>query len=196
MILNANSGIKGYIESMESVGGAPTEVSVMTTKERKGKGKTALRTQEKPRAMTPWDEMERWFDEFSRRGWLHPVTWEWPRHMEAMAPFEGRMPKVDMIDREEEIIVRAELPGITKDEMEVTLGEGTVTIEAHTTREEKEEEEGKYYRREMSRGDFERTLALPAEVDEEKAKATFSDGVLELTLPKLEKTPKRTIDVE
>jgi HSP20 family protein len=48
----------------------------------------------------------------------------------------------------------------------------------------------------MSRGDFQRTLALPAEVDEEKAKATFSDGVLELTLPKLEKTPKRTIDVE
>ena len=106
------------------------------------------------------------------------------------------MPKVDMIDREQEIIVRAELPGITRDEMEVTLGEGTVTIEAHTTREEKEEEEGKYYRREMSRGDFQRTLALPAEVDEEKAKATFSDGVLELTLPKLEKTPKRTIDVE
>jgi HSP20 family protein len=172
------------------------EDSAMATKERKGKDTKAIRTPEKPRPLTPWDEMERWFDEFGRRGWLHPISWEWPRHMEAMAPFEGRMPKVDLIDREDELIVRAELPGVSKDDMEVTLTEGTVTIEAHTTKEEKEEEEGKYYRREMSRGDFQRTLALPTEVDEKKARATFADGVLELTLPKLEKTPKRTIRVE
>jgi HSP20 family protein len=140
--------------------------------------------------------MEHWFDEFGRRGWLHPLTWEWPRAMEAMAPFEGRMPKVDLIDREEEIIVRAELPGITRNEVEVTLTEGSVTIEAHTEKEEKKEEEGKYYRREMSRGDFRRTLSLPVAVDEHKSKARFTDGILELTLPKLEKTPKRTIRVE
>ena len=168
----------------------------MATKERKTTGTKAMRTPETPRTMTPWDEMERWFDEFGRRGWLHPVSWEWPRHMEAMTPFEGRMPKVDLVDRESEIVVRAELPGVTRDDLEVTLAEGTLTIEAHTTREEKEEEEGKYYRREMSRGEFQRTLTLPADVDEEKARATFTDGILELTLPKLEKTPKRTVRVE
>jgi HSP20 family protein len=168
----------------------------MTTRERKRKGNRALQTPDTHRGLTPWDEMEHWFDEFGRRGWLHPLTWEWPRAMEAMAPFEGRMPKVDLIDREEEIIVRAELPGITRNEVEVTLTEGSVTIEAHTEKEEKKEEEGKYYRREMSRGDFRRTLSLPAAVDEHKSKARFTDGILELTLPKLEKTPKRTIRVE
>ena len=116
--------------------------------------------------------------------------------MEAMAPFEGRMPRVDLIDRETEIVVRAELPGVSKDDVEVTLTEDSVTIEAHTTKETKEEEEGKYYRRETSRGDFQRTLALHTGVDEDKAKATFTDGVLELTLPKLEKTQKRTVRVE
>ena len=168
----------------------------MTTKEMKGKGTKAMRTPEKPRSMTPWDEMERWFDEFGRRGWLHPMTWEWPRQMEAMAPFEGRMPKVDLIERETEIVIRAELPGVGKDDVEVTLTDGAVTIEAHTTKETKEEEEGKYYRHETSRGEFQRTLALPTEVDEEKARASFTDGLLELTLPKLEKTPKRTVRVE
>lgn len=106
------------------------------------------------------------------------------------------MPKVDLIDRETEIVVRAELPGVSKDDLEITLAEGTVTIEAHTTEEKKEEEEGKYYRREMSRGEFRRRVGLPAEVDEAKAKATFTDGILELTLPKLEKTPKRSVRVE
>ncbi|MEN8108675.1 MAG: Hsp20/alpha crystallin family protein [Pseudomonadota bacterium] len=167
----------------------------MSTREKTGKGET-LPTRTTPRTMNPWDDMERWFDEFGRRGWLHPVSWEWPKHMEALAPFEGRMPKVDMVDREHEIVVRAELPGVNKDDMEVTLSEHSVTIEAHTTREEKVEDEGRYYRREMSRGDFQRTLALPTNVDEEKATATFSEGVLELKLPKLEKTPRRTVKVE
>ena len=168
----------------------------MATKQGKGKGTGAMRTTGTPRTMTPWEDMDRWFDEFGRRGWLHPFSREWPRFMERMVPFEGRMPKVDLIDRETEIIVRAELPGASKDDLEITLAEGTVTIEAHTTAEKKEEEEGKYYRREMSRGEFRRTVGLPAEVDETKAKATFADGILELTLPKLEKTPKRSVRVE
>ena len=144
---------------------------------------------------SPWDEMEQWFGEFGRRGWLHPFSWEWPKEMEAMAPFEGRMPRVDMIDRDDEVVIRAELPGVKKDDLEVTLSEHVVTIEAHTTREEKEEK-GEYYRRETSRGDFQRTLTLPGGVDEAKAKAHFADGVLELTLPKLEKTSRRKVKVE
>jgi HSP20 family protein len=84
---------------------------------------------------------------------------------------------------------------VKKDDLEVTLSEHTVTIEAHTTAEEKEEK-GEYYRREMSRGDFQRTLALPGGVDETKARANFADGVLELTLPKLEKTARTKVTVE
>jgi HSP20 family protein len=84
---------------------------------------------------------------------------------------------------------------VKKDDLEVTLSEHTVTIGAHTTAEEKEEK-GEYYRKEMSRGDFQRTLALPGGVDETRARASFADGVLELTLPKLEKTARRTVKVE
>jgi HSP20 family protein len=115
--------------------------------------------------------------------------------MEALAPFEGRMPSVDMIDRDDEVLVRAELPGVKKEDLEVTLSEHTLTIEAHTAREE-EEEKGEYYRKEMTRGDFRRTLALPGGLDEDKAKATFTDGVLELCLPKLEKTSRKKVEVK
>lgn len=116
--------------------------------------------------------------------------------MEEMGPFEGRMPKVDMVDRESEYVIRAELPGVNKDDIEVTLTENTVTIEATTSHEEKEEkEEGKYYRREISRGDFRRTLTLPCTVDDVKASASFTDGVLELTLPKTEKTAGKKVKV-
>jgi HSP20 family protein len=173
----------------------PKEGNDMTTSEKSRKGEKTLQRRTTPSPVSPWDEMERWFGEFGRRGWLHPFSWEWPKEMEALAPFEGRMPRVDMIDRDNEVVVRAELPGVKKDDLEVTLSEHTVTIGAHTTAEEKEEK-GEYYRKEMSRGDFQRTLALPGGVDETRARASFADGVLELTLPKLEKTARRTVKVE
>lgn len=167
----------------------------MAIRDKSRRGEKALQHRATPTATNPWDEMEHWFNEFGRRGWLHPFSWEWPKEMEALAPFEGRMPSVDMIDRDDEVVVRAELPGVKKDDLEVTLSEHTVTIEAHTTQEEKEEK-GEYYHREMSRGDFQRTLAMPGGVDETKAKASFTDGVLELRLPKLEKTSRRKVRVE
>lgn len=159
------------------------------------KGEKPLQRRTTPSMVSPWDEMDRWFSDFARRGWLHPFTWEWPKEMETLAPFEGRMPSVDMIDRDDEVVVRAELPGVNKDDLEVTLSEHTLAIEAHTKREE-EEEKGEYYRKEMTRGDFRRTLALPGGLDEDKAKATFTDGVLELCLPKLEKTSRKKVEVK
>ena len=93
-----------------------------------------------PAIAGPRSDMERWFNEFGRPGWLHPFTWDWPsRKWEEMAPFEGRMPKVDMVERGSEYVIRAELPGVSKDDIEVTLTENTVTIEASTSYEEKEE---------------------------------------------------------
>ena len=60
----------------------------------------------------------------------------------------------------------------------------------------KKKEKGDYYRCEISRGSYSRTLTLPAEVNEDKAKADFKDGVLELTLPKVEEAKRRTIKIE
>jgi HSP20 family protein len=146
------------------------------------------------RALSPFEEMDRMFDSFFRRGWMRPWRFEWPGFPELTLP-EMKMPKVDVIDRENEIVVKAEVPGVDKKDIDISVGEDTVTIKGETHHEEKEEK-GDYYRCEISRGAFARTVALPAAVDGAKAKAAFKDGVLELTLPKIEKAKRHTVKVE
>lgn len=148
-----------------------------------------------PRAVSPFEEMERWFENFFSRGWPRPLHSDWPSLGDWPGMPEGRMPKVDVIDRDAEVVVRAEVPGVSKDELDVSVADNTVTIKGETKREEKEEK-GDYYRSETSRGVFARTVALPAYVDAEGASARFKDGVLELTLPKVEKARRRTIKVD
>ena len=167
----------------------------MVKKANTGKQEKALRRASPETGMSPWDEMERWFDRVGRRGWLHPGLWEWPSHLESATAFKGGMPKVDVVDRDAEVVVRAELPGVAKEDLDVTVTNDSVTLKAHTSHEEKEEK-GEYYRREMSFGEYQRTVALPHTVDGEKARATFNDGVLELTLPKVEKTSRKKVKVE
>jgi HSP20 family protein len=106
-----------------------------------------------------------------------------------------RLPKVDIVDQENEIVVRAEMPGVEKRDLDVSLTESTVTIKGQTSHEEKEEK-GEYYRCEISRGSFSRTVALPGEIDTEKAKASFKDGVLEMKLPKQARSKRRSVTVE
>lgn len=146
------------------------------------------------RFMSPFEEMERFFEEGAPGRWLRPLRREWPG-WGRLAPFEGRMPKVDVLDRDDAIVIHAEVPGVTKDDLDVSLSEDSVTIKGSTGREE-EKEEGEYHRREMTRGEFSRTIPLPTAVDGAKAKATFKDGVMELALPKVEKSKRRTIKVE
>jgi len=145
-----------------------------------------------------FDELDRMFDRmaenFFRRGWLRPGGVEWPE-FPSLAGAEERVPKVDVVDRDKEVVVHAELPGVKKEDLEVTLGEDTVTIRGRSSREEKEEREN-FYRCEIHRGEFARTLRLPAAVDGDKAKARFTDGVLELTLPKLAQAQRRSVKID
>ena len=85
--------------------------------------------------------------------------------------------------------------GIEKDDLDISVSDNLLTIKGETKHEEKEEK-GEYYRCEISRGTFSRTVALPSDVDSEGGKAKFKDGVLELTLPKIEKTKRRSIKIE
>lgn len=148
------------------------------------------------RALRPFEDMERirdrLFRDFPGRGWMRPWPFEGPAWPELP---ELRMPKVDVIERDEDVLVRAELPGVEKKDLEISTTDTTVTIKA-TTRHEEKEEKGDYYRCEISPGSFSRTVALPAEVESEKARASLKDGVLELTLPKVEKSKRRTVAVE
>ena len=173
----------------------------MTAKEKKEEKKDAKKEIEPARrewGLSPLEEMERWFDEFPGRGWLQPFRGEfprWPSWAELEAPFKGESPKVDLIDRDNEIVIRAELPGVNKDNLDVSMTEHSVTIRA-TAEHEKKEEKGEYYRREISRGEFQRSLPLPGNIDSDKAKASFKDGILELTVPKVESATRKTIKVE
>ncbi|MBI2752118.1 MAG: Hsp20/alpha crystallin family protein [Betaproteobacteria bacterium] len=142
-------------------------------------------------ALSPFEEMDRMFDAFLRRGWMRPWRMDWP----GIAEVELRMPKVDVIERDTEIVIKAEVPGIDKKDIDVQVTEGAVTIKGSTKHEEKEEK-GDFYRCEITRGDFSRTVALPAEVDGSKAKAAFKDGMLELTLPKVEASKRHRVKVD
>jgi len=149
--------------------------------------------------MTPFEELENAFERaYGRlfpRGWLRPSRWEFPRWGEFPMPFEGKHPRVDVIDHDDKVVVKAELPGVEKKDLDVTMSDNTVTIKGSVSHE-KEETKGDYYRREMSSGSFSRTVVLPSEVDGARADANYKDGVLELTLPKIAKAKRRKVDVK
>lgn len=142
-----------------------------------------------------FDEMDRLFDALFHRGWLRPFRESWPEWAGLGETFEMTAPRVDLIDREDEFLVRAEVPGVEKKDLEVDLSGQMLTILGERRREEKKEE-GEYFRSEIARGSFSRTLRLPEEVDFEKARAEFAEGMLEIHLPKTHKTERRRINVE
>ena len=150
------------------------------------------------RALTPFEEMDHMFDRFFEgafpRGWLRPFRWERPLLSE-LAAADIRVPHIDLVERDEEIVLRAEVPGVEKKDVDVSITGNSVTLKGQTRHEEKEEK-GEYYRHEISRGAFSRTVALPASVDPDKANATFKDGILEITLPKVEKAKRRTLKLD
>lgn len=153
---------------------------------------------EKPahgRALSSFEDMERMFDEFFSRRWMRPFHFERPSWSHLSAPFEGRSPQINVVDRDDEIFVKAELPGVDKDDVEISMTGNSVTIKGSTRTEEKEEK-GNYHRCEISEGSFSRTVSLPAEVETEKAKAKFKHGVLELSIPKLKKSEHTSVKVE
>ena len=155
-----------------------------------------IQPSDKGRVLSPFEEMDHWFDDaFFHPGWMHPYRHRWPNWGDFGSAFKGRIPKVDVIDRESEIVIHAELPGVNKDDLDVSITENTISIRA-TTKHEEREEKGEYFRREMSRGEFQRTIPLPVNVDAENAKASFKNGIMELTLPKVKSAKRKNIKVE
>lgn len=147
------------------------------------------------KGLSSFEELDRMFDDFFSRGWMRPFRFGHPSWSHLPAPFEGRRPQVDIVDRDDEVFIKAELPGVDKDDVDITLTDNSVTIKGSTKAEEKEEK-GDYHRCEISQGSFSRTLSLPAEVDTDKARAKFKHGVLKLTIPKVKKSKHKTVKVE
>jgi len=126
------------------------------------------------------DEMDRVFDDAFGRGWLNPRLW----HIRSpwRGEREGWAPDIEVFHRDNELVVRADLPGLTKDDIKVNLMDNRMTLQGERKREH-EEERGGVYRSECSYGSFYREIPLPEGAITDQAKASFKDGVLEVTMP-------------
>lgn len=104
-------------------------------------------------------------------------------------------PRLDVTETEKNVEVKAELPGMERKDIDITLDRGLLMIKGEK-REEKEEKDRYYHRVERRYGTFCRSVRLPAEVKEEKIEATFKDGVLTVTLPKVETEIKKVTHID
>ncbi|GBD27668.1 Spore protein SP21 [bacterium HR30] len=136
--------------------------------------------------------VERFFADFPRLPWPRI---EWPEMWRPLREFELKVPAVDVYEEGDDLVVKAELPGLTKDQVEVHLTDKTLTIKGEKQRSE-EVKEKDYYRSERTFGSFTRTITLPVEVKADAANATLKDGVLEIRLPKTEEPGKRPRKIE
>ena len=93
------------------------------------------------------------------------------------------------------MLVKAESPGVGKENLEVSVDERSVTIKGKTSHEE-QEEKGDYYRSEIRRGAFNRAVTLPRDVDASKVKATLKSGILAVALPNVAKSKRVAVKVE
>lgn len=107
---------------------------------------------------------------------------------------EGWVPALDVFEDEEKVSVQVELPGMKKEDFDLSLHEGVLTISGE--RKEGESESTGAYRRERTFGSFERSITLPSAVKEDEVKASYQDGILTVSLPKAEAAKPRKIQVE
>jgi HSP20 family protein len=142
----------------------------------------------------PPKEIERWFDEFLEEPFFPRMWRKFPR-WRRLKELEEISPSVDMFDKEDEIVVKAEIPGVEKENISISLSDNMLTIKGEMKKEEEVKEEDYYYS-ERSYGSFSRSLNLPAKVQAEKIKASFKNGILEIHLPKAEEAKPKEIKVE
>jgi HSP20 family protein len=136
--------------------------------------------------------MEEFFEDFPPRRWMEtfePFGWKWPMGIDMERSF-----RLDILDRDKEFLVRGELPGVEKDDIEVTIAGDRLMIEAEREFEEVDEKE-EFYRHELGYGKLTRTVALPEEVDAENIQAELKDGLLTITLPKIHAAERHTVKV-
>jgi len=132
--------------------------------------------------MTLREAMDRLFDDaFTRPLSLNNGNWS--------------IPAVDMYQTDNEVVVKAALPGIKADEVQINVTGEVLTLKGETKHEEEKKEKA-YHLREQRWGSFERSIVLPTEVVADKAKADFENGVLTITLPKAEEVKPKSISIK
>ncbi len=117
---------------------------------------------------------------------------DWGRSTEF---FNGWVPAVDVLEEKNNIIVRAELPGMKKEDIEISLHEGVLSLTGERKEQAEDTDQNQVYRSERFYGRFHRTITLPKPVAADKVKANYKDGLLTITLPKTEEAKPRQIEV-
>lgn len=145
--------------------------------------------------LSPLREMERWFEESINRPFFG-MNWMPLRHMlHDLGGGMEMMPAVDMFEEGGSLVVKAELPGVTKESLNLRIVDNNLIISGEKSTEEKIERSN-FLRLERSHGSFSRTLGLPDGLDTEHIRASFRDGVLEVRIPRTETSTVRQISVE
>lgn len=109
--------------------------------------------------------------------------------------FEGWTPALDIYEDKDKYVAKAEMPGMKKEDIDVSLEGNTLTVSGERKQEE-EKKEGDTYRAERFFGRFQRSVTLPAAVDPNKIEATYKDGVLTVTVPKTDEAKRKQIEVK
>jgi HSP20 family protein len=158
-------------------------------------------TVKKAEAPTPWRpfmDLDRWerdaermMEQFFGRTMM---PW-WPKGWFRSEPMAVNAPIVDVYVDKDDVVIKAELPGMEKDDIEVNLSNHSLTLKGEKKRKEKIKEEN-YYCSERIYGSFSRALELPSDVQGEKVKASFTNGVLEIRLPIAETAKAKSIKVK
>jgi HSP20 family protein len=104
-------------------------------------------------------------------------------------------PNVEVADTKDAVIVKAQVPGVPQEALEVNVSDDSLTLKGEFKEEEKKEDKN-YYTREFRYGSFTRTVPLPTHVQSDKATAKLKDGVLEITIPKSEETKVKAIPIQ
>lgn len=142
-------------------------------------------------AMGVFDEMDRMFNRylggFGMPSWAPRIRWS--------SDLEMPYPDIDVFEDGGDLVVKAEIPGVGKDDLKVDIAQDMITISGEKKKEEKLEKKD-YMKMERSYGAFTRTVSLPAEVKSSAVKAKFKDGVLEIRAPRKEGTRKVHIEIE
>ena len=129
------------------------------------------------------DAMERMFDE----RFMRPI-WPWAGEAEGA-------PALDLFTTQDAVIAKVALPGVKPEDVDVTIDGDLVTVRG-SYEEQKETADVGYMRKELSRGSFSRSFAIPTAVKAEAAKASFKDGLVTLTLPKTEEVKPKHVKVD
>jgi len=159
----------------------------------------AKEKEKETREVTPWRpfselsraerEAERLFGDFFRRP-LWGLSWP-----ERFREIGFREPAIEVYEEKDDVVVKAEIPGMKKEDLDINISGSLLTLKGEKKQEEEVKKKGYYYS-ERSYGSFVRTVDLPKEVQVDKAYANFKDGVLEVRLPKTEEAKRKEVKIK